>query len=99
MGGRVVLLQNPPIFPQSWTFPLHASAKCSQDFNIVVLIDSLATGNPPCHHIPDVEQTISVALNFELVVQPLVAFGQFGGFQCMCCPFVSGSYVTMFYYK
>ena len=62
----------------------------------MVLIDSLATGNLIClHNIPDVEQTISMALKFELVVQPLFAFGEFGDFQCICCPFASGSYVKV----
>jgi hypothetical protein len=51
----------------------------SQNFNTMVLIDSLATGKPICLHIiPDVEQKISMSLNFELVVQPLFAFGEFG---------------------
>jgi hypothetical protein len=61
-------------------------------------VDSLTTGKPLCHHIPDVEKRISVALNFELVVQPLFAVGAFGDLQCDCCLF-SGSYVTMFDYK
>jgi len=66
---------------------------------MIVLIDSLATGNPNClHSIPDVEQTISMALNFELVVQRLFPFGEFGDFHCIGCPFVSESYVTMFYH-
>jgi hypothetical protein len=62
----------------------------------MVLIDSLATGNLIClHNIPDVEQTISMALNFELVVQTFFAFGEFGDFQCIGCPFVSGPYVKI----
>jgi len=66
---------------------------------MTVLIDGLATGNLIClHNIPDIEQTISMALNFKLVVQRLFAVGEFGAFQCICCPFVSGSYVAMFYH-
>jgi hypothetical protein len=77
----------------------HSYIKFSQDFNIMALIDSLATRNPiGLHNIPDVKQNISMTLNFELVVQPLFAFGESGDFQCIGCPFVSVSYVTMFYH-
>jgi len=36
IGWHFVLMQNPPISPQSWLFPFH-SMQFSQDFNIVVL--------------------------------------------------------------
>jgi hypothetical protein len=46
----IVLMQNTPVSPQSWPFPSQTLMQFSQDFNKVVLIDSLATGNPLCHH-------------------------------------------------
>jgi hypothetical protein len=49
-GWHIVLKQNPPISPQSWPFPSHTFMQFNQDDNIIVLIGSLATGNPLCHH-------------------------------------------------
>jgi hypothetical protein len=57
MGWCVVLMQNPPVSSQSWPFPSHIFTQFSEDFNVIVLTDSLATGNPLCHHnILDIEE-------------------------------------------
>ena len=50
IGWCYVMKQNPPISSQPWLFPSHSFMQFNQDFNIVVLTDSLATWNTLCHH-------------------------------------------------
>lgn len=44
MGWRIFLMQNPLISSQSWPFPSQLFLHFSQDFDLIVLIGSLATG-------------------------------------------------------
>jgi len=50
MGWHIVVMQNPPLSPQSCPFPCQSFMKFSQDFSILVMIDSLASGNALCNH-------------------------------------------------
>lgn len=51
-------------------------------FNITVLIDSLSTGNLPCHHnTMDIEDNNPHVHEFQRLVRLLLALGEFGDFQ------------------
>lgn len=43
-------MQNPLVSPKSLLFPSHSFRQFIQFFNIIVLIDTLAAGNTPCHY-------------------------------------------------
>jgi hypothetical protein len=57
VGWCVVLVQNPTVSPQFWSFPSHAFVQFHQDFKVILLIYRLAAGNPLCHYyILDIEE-------------------------------------------
>jgi len=83
MGWHVVLTQNPPISPQYWPFPSHSFKQFSQDFNIIVLNGSLATGHPLCHHnTQDIKENSQHGLELRRTtyVRPFYALGETGDF-------------------
>jgi hypothetical protein len=64
VGWHIVLMQNPPISPQSWLFPFN-SMQFSQDFNIAVLT-FWPLGTHSAITLPWISRkTTSMALNFE----------------------------------
>lgn len=97
MGWCVVLMQNPPVSSQSWPLPSHIFTQFSEDFNVIVLTDSLATGNPLCHHNTlDIEENNQHCHELQATHATLFfALGEFGDFQCIDCRFVSGSYINI----
>jgi hypothetical protein len=63
IGWHVVLMQNPPISPQSWLFRFH-SMQFSQDFSIVELT-FWPLGTHSAITLPLIlKETTSIALNF-----------------------------------
>jgi hypothetical protein len=50
VGWRVLLVQNPTVPPEFWSFPSHEFAQFHQDFKVTKLIYRLAAGNPLCHY-------------------------------------------------
>jgi len=71
-------MQNPPISSQSWPFPSQLFLHFSQDFSIIVLIGSLATGYPLW-----ISKTINtMALTLERLVWLFffLSLGEFGAF-------------------
>ena len=95
-GWCIVLMENPPISPKYWPFPSHFFMKFSWYVGIIVLIDSLASGNPLCHHITlDIEENNHHGLELWTTHATFLCSWRVGDFQCIDCHFVSGSHVNI----
>jgi hypothetical protein len=73
VGWGIVLVQNPTVSSQFWSFLSHAFVQFRQDFKIILLIYRLAAGNPLRHYSTlDIEENNNMALNFERLMLVLV---------------------------
>jgi len=90
----VVVMKNPwGILPHVWSPSSHTFTEGRQNIFIINLIDSLTfrhrinVDNPP-----DIEKTIIIALNLDLLMRTFFFLWDWGLSQCMDCLLVSGSY-------